>query len=112
MHEFFEHLPEAANAYLGGRRLDEVECVVADLSGIARGKAMPANKFANQKEFFLPNSIFLQTITGDWADPEGEQVCEHVPGIAEERNAAGEQPTHDFHGHPHKGDAHGDGQPA
>jgi glutamine synthetase len=44
-----------------------VECIVADLAGIARGKAMPASKFASQTHFYLPNSIFFQTITGDWA---------------------------------------------
>ena len=48
-----------------------MECVVADLAGIARGKAMPASKFARQSHFYLPDSIFLQTITGDWADVEG-----------------------------------------
>ncbi|WP_172293984.1 glutamine synthetase family protein [Pseudoruegeria sp. HB172150] len=61
-------IPEAAQAYLEGRRLDEVECLVADFAGVARGKAMPANKFAKQPHFYLPNSIFLQTITGDWVD--------------------------------------------
>lgn len=66
--EFISQLPEAALAYLEGRRLDEVECIVADLSGIARGKAMPAAKFDKQSHFYLPNSIFLQTINGDWVD--------------------------------------------
>ena len=33
-------LPASALAYLEGRRLDEVECIVADLPGIARGKAI------------------------------------------------------------------------
>ena len=61
-------IPDHARAFLEDRRLDEVECVVADLSGIARGKAMPAAKFATQSRFYLPNSIFQQTITGDWAD--------------------------------------------
>jgi len=61
-------IPKAAKDYIEGRRLDEVECVVADLSGIARGKAMPASKFAKQTHFYLPNSIFLQTITGEWAE--------------------------------------------
>ncbi len=28
----------------------------------------PPSKFATQKSYFLPNSIFLQTITGEWAD--------------------------------------------
>ncbi|MGB5558991.1 MAG: glutamine synthetase family protein [Paracoccaceae bacterium] len=76
MFDFYSQIPEAAQEYLKGRRLDEVECIVADLSGIARGKAMPASKFSTQKHFYLPNSIFLQTITGDWVDPEGDQFTE------------------------------------
>lgn len=76
MSDFITHLPQAAQTYLDGRRLDEVECIVADLAGVARGKAMPASKFANQERFYLPNSIFLQTITGDWADVEGQAFTE------------------------------------
>ena len=68
MADWFQQIPEAARDYIAGRRLDEVECVVPDIAGVARGKAMPASKFAKQATFFLPNSIFLQTITGDWAD--------------------------------------------
>jgi glutamine synthetase len=76
MYDFYSKMPKETQEYLKGRRLDEVECIVADLSGIARGKAMPANKFSTQKHFYLPNSIFLQTITGDWVDPEGDQFTE------------------------------------
>ncbi|OCX62784.1 glutamine synthetase [Thioclava sp. SK-1] len=68
MTDWITQCPEAAQAYVEGRRLDEVECIVADLAGVARGKAMPASKFAHQKHFYLPNSIFLQTITGEWTD--------------------------------------------
>ncbi|WP_111731781.1 glutamine synthetase family protein [Roseovarius amoyensis] len=73
MSEWIETLPEAAQTYLEGRRLDEVECIIADLPGIARGKAVPASKFARQKHFHLPDSIFFQTITGDWAEAAGEE---------------------------------------
>ncbi|CUH18735.1 Gamma-glutamylputrescine synthetase PuuA [Jannaschia seosinensis] len=66
--DWLAQAPAHARAFLDGRRLDEVECIIADLSGIARGKAMPAAKFATQSHFYLPNSIFQQTITGDWAD--------------------------------------------
>ena len=66
-------IPQAAQDYLVDRRLDEVECVIADLPGIARGKAVPASKFARQSKFHLPNSIFFQTITGDWGDAAGEE---------------------------------------
>ena len=70
--EWTDELPEAARAYLEGRRLDEVECIIPDLPGIARGKAVPATKFARQDYFHLPDSIFYQTITGEWGDAAGE----------------------------------------
>ena len=68
MTDLSSRLPRPAQRYLEGRRLDEVECIIGDLAGIARGKAMPAVKFATQARFYLPNSIFFQTITGDWAE--------------------------------------------
>ncbi len=68
MSKWTEQLPQAARDYIGNRRVDEVECIIGDIAGVARGKAMPAAKFAKQTNYFLPNSIFLQTITGEWAD--------------------------------------------
>ncbi|MEE4188296.1 MAG: glutamine synthetase family protein [Roseobacter sp.] len=72
MADWTESLPEAAQNYLAGKRLDEVECIVSDLPGIARGKAVPASKFARQDYFHLPDSIFYQTITGDWGEAAGD----------------------------------------
>lgn len=72
MTDWKDNLPEAARTYLDGRRLDEVECVISDLPGIARGKAVPASKFAKQDYFHLPDSIFYQTITGDWGEAAGD----------------------------------------
>ncbi len=72
MSAWLDDLPEAAKTYLEGRRLDEVECVISDLPGIARGKAVPASKFSKQDFFHLPDSIFYQTITGDWAEAADE----------------------------------------
>ncbi|MFT6452944.1 MAG: glutamine synthetase, partial [Halocynthiibacter sp.] len=76
MSDFVSQLPQAAQDFLEGRRLDEVECIVADLSGVARGKAMPAGKFFRQEQFYLPNSIFLQTITGDWLSTDEFEFTE------------------------------------
>lgn len=64
-------IPEAARDFLAGRRLDEIECILPDIAGVARGKAMPAFKFDKQTHFYLPTSIFLQTITGEWANAPG-----------------------------------------
>ena len=74
--ELFQKLPDIARSYVAENSLDEVECIVGDIAGIARGKAMPGLKFARQSHFFLPNSIFYQTIAGDWADVEGYNYTE------------------------------------
>jgi glutamine synthetase len=45
-----------------------VECLVPDLSGIARGKIVPAEKFLRilrDRGLRLPESVFIQTVTGD-----------------------------------------------
>jgi len=70
-----DHIPEAARVYLENNRLDEVECMIPDLPGIARGKAVPASKWEKQADshFHLPNSIFFQTITGDWGEAAGPE---------------------------------------
>ncbi|MGR3502931.1 glutamine synthetase family protein [Pseudaestuariivita sp.] len=73
MTDWLQSTPEAAQSYLAGRTLDEVECIIADLPGIARGKAVPASKFARQNSFHLPNSIFFQTLTGGWGEAAGEE---------------------------------------
>jgi glutamine synthetase len=72
MADWKDQLPQAARTYIEGQRLDEVECIISDLPGIARGKAVPASKFAKQAYFHLPDSIFYQTITGDWGEAAGE----------------------------------------
>lgn len=69
---FLKSLPQAAQDYLVGRKLDEVECIISDLPGIARGKAVPAAKFVKSDNFHLPDSIFYQTITGDWGEAAGQ----------------------------------------
>ncbi|MGI9301269.1 MAG: glutamine synthetase family protein, partial [Gammaproteobacteria bacterium] len=52
--------------WLKEHRITEVEALVPDMSGIARGKIMPANKFCQEDGMRLPEEIFLQTVTGDY----------------------------------------------
>lgn len=70
--EWQKKLPKAARDYIGTRRLEEIECIVADMPGISRGKAMPASKFASSSQMYLPDSIFFQTISGGWANFDSE----------------------------------------
>jgi len=61
---WLDDLPEAFRIYRNGRDVDEVECIVPDLAGMSRGKAMPVRMFNPDHETYLPISIFYQTITG------------------------------------------------
>jgi glutamine synthetase len=67
-------LPEPAREWLSGRVVEEVECIVSDFAGIARGKAMPASKFISIESTFLPISIFYQTITGEYVAYDTENA--------------------------------------
>ena len=56
-------------AFLKEHRIDEVECLVPDLAGIARGKILPANRFLEgmaQQGLRIPEAVFVQTVTGDY----------------------------------------------
>jgi len=62
--------PAEIRAWLKKHKVDEVECIVPDIAGVARGKAMPANKFASLKPAYISDSIFYQSITGDYVEIE------------------------------------------
>ena len=56
--------------WLKKNSITEVECLVPDLGGIARGKILPSNKFIKglkDDSHRLPQSIFIQTISGGYA---------------------------------------------
>ncbi len=49
-------------------QITEVECIIPDLAGAARGKIMPASKFVDNTVIRMPQSVFLQGVTGDYPD--------------------------------------------
>ena len=54
--------------WLKERRITEVECLVPDITGNARGKIIPADKFSHDYGTRLPEGIFATTVTGDYPD--------------------------------------------
>ena len=50
--------------------ISEVEAVIPDMAGVARGKIMPAQKFGEEQGMRLPESVFLQTVTGEYPADE------------------------------------------
>ena len=58
--------------WLKERRITEVECLVPDITGNARGKIIPADKFSHDYGTRLPEGIFATTVTGDYSDDDYE----------------------------------------
>ena len=54
--------------WLKDRRITEVECLVPDMTGNARGKIIPADKFSHDYGTRLPEGIFATTVTGEYPD--------------------------------------------
>ena len=52
--------------FLKDHGISEVEAIIPDLAGVARGKLVPAQKYVEEEGMRLPESIFLQTVTGDY----------------------------------------------
>ena len=68
--------------WLKDRRVGEVECLVSDMGGIARGKILPTVKFLGairSGTLRLPESIFGQMVTG--ADAETETLTYQAPDM-------------------------------
>src|SRR5260370_23292375 len=61
-----------ARAWAAARGVTEIECLVPDLAGVARGKIMPSSKFFDDPVMALPSSIFMQTISGEYPEEDGE----------------------------------------
>ena len=68
-------MKEKFEKWLNDNSITEVECLVPDLGGIARGKILPTKKFiqglANDSHR-LPQSVFIQTISGGYATEDEE----------------------------------------
>jgi len=62
----------------------EVECLIPDLNGVLRGKVLPAAKLLQSSKdgvLRLPSSVFSVTITGDYADPVGDEEAYSDPDM-------------------------------
>ena len=69
-------IPKFEN-WLKENSITEVECLVPDLGGIARGKILPSKKFIRglkDDSHRLPQSIFIQTISGGYATEDDEEL--------------------------------------
>jgi len=73
---------QSIEQFLRERKIEEVECLVPDMAGIARGKILPAEKFVRgmrSDSLRIADSVFSQTVTGGY--PEEDVLSETVGDI-------------------------------
>ena len=59
---------DAMRDFLRDHHIHEVECVIADMTGIARGKILPKDLFLGGGDMRLPKSVLLNTVNGEQPD--------------------------------------------
>ena len=64
---------KAIEEFLREHKIEEVECLVPDMAGIARGKILPAGKFLKGMKSHglrIPDTVFVQTVTGGYPEED------------------------------------------
>ena len=51
--------------WLNEKRVTEIECLVPDLTGVARGKIVPRTKFTEERGMRIPEVVLGMTVTGN-----------------------------------------------
>jgi glutamine synthetase len=65
---------DAIARWLKEHKISEVECLVPDTTGNARGKFIPAHQFIAERDHKLPEAILVQTVTGEYTDEHWDFV--------------------------------------
>ena len=61
-------MTQTLTEFLLAHHVHEVECVIPDMTGIARGKILPRDLFLAAGEMRLPKSVLLNTVNGQQPD--------------------------------------------
>jgi glutamine synthetase len=54
--------------WLNHNRVTEIECLVPDLTGVARGKILPREKFTEDRGMRLPEAVVAMGVTGEFPE--------------------------------------------
>jgi len=69
------------HSWLAEKRVTEMECLVPDLTGVARGKILPREKFTAERAMRLPEAVLGVTVTGE--SPEDNEGYDDVFGFTD-----------------------------
>jgi glutamine synthetase len=78
-HKDFSH--KDMDQWLAANNVTEIECLVPDLTGVARGKILPREKFTAERAMRLPEAVLGVTVTGE--SPENRPAYDNVFGFTD-----------------------------
>lgn len=58
------------NNWLDDNHITEIECLIPDVTGLARGKIVPRHKYNPEEGLRLPEAVLAMTVTGDWPEED------------------------------------------
>ncbi|WP_293762691.1 glutamine synthetase family protein [uncultured Aquitalea sp.] len=61
---------EQLESFIREHRIHEVECVIPDMTGVARGKIVPKDLFLNESSMKMSKAVLTITVNGEFADFE------------------------------------------
>ncbi|TDR82866.1 glutamine synthetase family protein [Paludibacterium purpuratum] len=70
---------DSITAWLDQHRITEIECLIPDMTGLARGKVVPRHKYDPGEGLRLPEAVFELSVTGDY--PETSMISEADPDL-------------------------------
>ena len=56
--------------WLDDHRITEIECLIPDMAGQARGKIVPRHKYDPAVGLRLPEAVLTMTVTGDYREED------------------------------------------
>lgn len=67
---------EEINTWLDEHQITEIECMVPDMTGIARGKIIPRHKYNPHEGIRMAEAVFTQTVTGNYPEEDFSPVTD------------------------------------
>ncbi|MFC3533908.1 glutamine synthetase family protein [Vogesella facilis] len=70
------HNAQAIQQWLDDNHITEVECLIPDMTGLARGKIVPRHKYNPAEGLRLPEAVLSMTVTGDFPEQDFTSVAD------------------------------------
>lgn len=64
------------NRWLDDNRITEIECLIPDMAGQARGKIVPRHKYDPAAGLRLPEAVHMMSVTGDYPEEDFTSVAD------------------------------------